>query len=81
MLVEVVAAQQFPFSPPDRLSSAELHGFLGAMEQGLDTGTTRTKVPFSHNHFHDLESLGWVAVWVLVWVVFLKLLLGRDTVS
>jgi hypothetical protein len=75
MLVEVVTAQQFPFSPPDRLSSAELRGFLSAMEQGLDAGTTRTKVQFSQPF-----------VWLRIIVGgrsldgFLQLLFGRYTV-
>ena len=30
-----------------------------------DEGTAQTEVPFSHNHSHDLESLGWVVVWVV----------------
>ena len=57
MSVEV-AAQKFLFVPSDTgPSSTEL-----TAETEQDKGT---EVPFSHNHLHDLESLWWVAVWVV----------------
>jgi hypothetical protein len=59
-----VAARNFLFFPSDPgLSLTELDGFVSAMEQ--DGGTAQSNVPFSHNHLHDLESLWWVAVWVV----------------
>jgi hypothetical protein len=56
-----VAAQKFLFFPPDPEPSLEQ--IVSATEQ--DVGTALTDVPFSHNHLHDLESLWWVAVWML----------------
>jgi hypothetical protein len=56
MAIEVTA-QEFlfdsdPFTERDKV-----------MEQGIET--VQTEVPFCHNHLHDLESLWWVAVWVV----------------
>jgi hypothetical protein len=31
-----------------------------------------TAIPFAHNHVHDLESLWWVAVWMVFYNHFLK---------
>jgi hypothetical protein len=68
MSVEV-AAQRFLFAPPDLgFSSSEVGGFLSAAKQ--DVGTAEIEVPFSHNHLHDLESLWWVAVWVVFYNYF-----------
>jgi hypothetical protein len=60
-----VAANRLLF-PPTGFSSSEVDGFLGARR------TARIKVPFSHNHLHDLESLWWVAVWVVFYNYFLE---------
>ena len=62
-----VAAQVFRFHPPERITVAE---FLD--RNPGDVGTARTKVPFSHNHLHDLESLWWVAVWIVFYNHFEK---------
>jgi hypothetical protein len=35
-------------------------------------GVVITPVPFSHNHLHDLESLWWVAVWMVLYNDFSK---------
>ena len=65
-----VAAQTFLFVPPDL---PNLDFFLSATEQVVGTAgtegqrvrTTQTKVPLFPNHLHDLESLWWVAVWMV----------------
>jgi hypothetical protein len=31
-----------------------------------NTICSSTKIPFSHNHLHDLESLWWVTVWIII---------------
>jgi hypothetical protein len=62
-----VAAQMFLFGPSDTgFSSTEIDGFLDA------EGEPESQVPFSHNHLHDLESLWWVAVWVVFYNNFSK---------
>src|SRR6266852_1816381 len=58
-----VAEQDFLFRPDEEPSSAEISR-LGS-SAGWGVRTAETKVPFSHNHLHDLESLWWVAVWVV----------------
>ena len=61
-----VAAQKFLFFPSDPgPSSTELDE-----ETEQDKGAAQTEVPFSHNHLHDLESLWWVAVWVVFYNYF-----------
>jgi hypothetical protein len=61
-----VAAQNFLFVPSDPgPSSAELDE-----DTEENKGTAQTVVPFSHNHLHDLESLWWVAVWVVFYNYF-----------
>ncbi|KAN0109362.1 hypothetical protein V8E52_009406 [Russula decolorans] len=47
-----------------RFSPTEIDEFLGAKRRA------RRKVPFSHNHLHDLESLWWVAVWMVFYNYF-----------
>jgi len=75
-----VAAQTFLFCPSDPgLSLSELDEFVSATEQ--DEGTAQTEVPFSHNHLHDLESLWWVAVWVVFYNYFSKGTSTRDRPS
>jgi len=68
-----VAAQLFLFCPLNPgFSSTELNEETDQDEEmdsegtDQDEGTAQTKVPFSHNHLHDLESLWWVAVWVVI---------------
>ena len=63
-----VAAQDFLFVPSEpRLRPIELDE-----ETEQDEGTAQTEVPFSHNHLHDLESLWWVAVWMVFYNHFSK---------
>jgi hypothetical protein len=72
-----VAARKFLFPPPDaRPSLTELDGLFSAA--GQDEGTAQAEVPFSHNHLHDLESLWWVAVWVVFYNYFLEETSSRD---
>ena len=62
-----VSAQEFLFSPPRGSTRNNLDEFkrLCALEEaGPDLEPAWTKVPFSHNHLHDLESLWWVTAWV-----------------
>ena len=57
-----VAAQSFLFPPPrPGLGLNDFDDFVKAIE----SDKAPTGVPFSHNHLHDLESLWWVAVWVV----------------
>ena len=56
-----VAAQRFLFAPLIRGSRADVRGFLNRQERDQSI----VPVAFSHNHLHDLESLWWVAVWVV----------------
>ena len=44
-------------------------------------GAAQTEVPFSHNHLHDLESLWWVAVWVVFYNYFSEGTSSRDPPS
>jgi hypothetical protein len=61
-----VAAQDFLFYPSDPGPSST--GLDETTKQ--DEGTAETEVSFSHNHLHDLESLWWVAVWVVFYNYF-----------
>ena len=54
-----VAVQRFLFTPVGQRSRADGHRFFKRQEMDQNI------VPFSHNHLHDLESLWWVAVWVV----------------
>jgi hypothetical protein len=65
MAIEV-AAQKFLFSNQTS-SSSGFDNFLSANDQD---GTP--KVPFYPNHLHDLESLWWVAVWMVFYHYFSK---------
>jgi hypothetical protein len=62
-----VAAQNFLFYSEPIPSLTELDELASVTEQ--DVGTAQalswTNVQFFHNHLHDLESLWWVAVWVV----------------
>src|SRR5712671_5480932 len=61
-----VAAHRFLFRPDPEPSSTEFDKVMDQDEGTAQTeGTTQTKVPFFHNHLHDLESLWWVAAWVV----------------
>jgi hypothetical protein len=62
-----VAAQAFLFCPPpERISIAEM------VQQAEMTQNLTAQVPFSQNHLHDLESLWWVAVWMVFYHYFSK---------
>jgi len=73
-----VAAHRFLFFPSNPgFSSTELEldeerDQDEKMDQDEEAGTVQTRVPFSHNHLHDLESLWWVAVWVVFHNYFSK---------
>ena len=58
-----VAAQLFLFAPRSKASSTINEESFSAWEQ--EEGVAPTEMPFFHNHLHDLESLWWVAVWVV----------------
>ena len=75
-----VAAQQFLFKPSDPTAgSSNLHNFRSAKKR--DKGMAKTKVPFSHNHLHDLESLWWVAVWMVFFHYFSEGTTPRDRLA
>ena len=60
-----VAAQEFLFSPSRTVGNiAEFNKKVSAIRVRRGVGKALSKVPFSHNHLHDLESLWWVAAWV-----------------
>jgi hypothetical protein len=69
-----VAVQSYLFPPSRPVPSGT------EIKQRL-SGTVRhptAEVPFSHNHLHDLESLWWVAVWVVFYNYFSKTMLSDD---
>jgi hypothetical protein len=75
-----VAAQKFLFPPSGPgLGLNELDGLVKARERGM--GMAPTDIPFSHNHLHDLESLWWVAVWVVFYNYFSEGTSSRDLPS
>ena len=78
-----VAAERFLFFPPEPgPSSSDLDEFLSALKQGVRRPRgARTEVSFSHNHLHDLESLWWVAVWVVFYSYFSEGTSFRDRPS
>jgi len=77
-----VAAQDFLFGPSDPGPSlTELDEFLNATEQDVGTARSKLEVPFSYNHLHDLESLWWVAVWMVFYNYFSEGTLSRDRPS
>ena len=63
-----VAAQNFLFNPSIRpsvpVASSSTYKQLRIARQ-LGKGMAQTGMPFFHNHLHDLESLWWIAVWVV----------------
>jgi hypothetical protein len=62
-----VSAQQFLFKPSKKGVSSSV------IEQRIEMNEkTTSPVPFSHNHLHDLESLWWVAVYMVVYNHFSK---------
>ena len=69
-----VAVQLFLFSPVKRRSRADVRRFLNGQERDQSI----VRVAFSHNHLHDLESLWWVAVWVVFYNNFSEETPSRD---
>jgi Fungal protein kinase len=72
-----VAAQTYLFVPP--APRTMLDDFFSARKQG--EWMAQTEVPFSHNHLHDLESLWWVAVWMVFYNYFSEGTPSRDPPS
>ena len=68
MSVEV-AAQAFLFSNSgskiDQTEETKVNEYLNLSTPQQDVKEVWNAGPFSHNHLHDLESLWWVAVWVV----------------
>ena len=59
-----VAAKRFLFLPSrGGTGLTDFKAYRRAREQ--DGGTAPKAIPFSYNHLHDLESLWWIAVWVV----------------
>ena len=58
-----VAVQSFLFKPPPSSNATAVDQWRMAKKIGEAWGPT--EVLFFHNHLHDLESLWWVAVWVV----------------
>src|SRR5882762_1178317 len=69
MSVEV-AAQKFLFQPRFD-EDVDITDFMQGVRNTSGIQRTTT-VPFSHNHLHDLESLWWVAVWMVFYNLFSK---------
>ena len=65
-----VAAQQFLFGPHDQDDNFTevMQGAKMPKQNNIESAA----VPFSYNHVHDLESLWWVAVWVVFYNHFSK---------
>jgi hypothetical protein len=64
-----VAEQEYLFRPPHPDASfAKIMRGIQQTDSPNATNKTEDKAavaPFSHNHLHDLESLWWVAVWIV----------------
>jgi hypothetical protein len=73
-----VAAQMFLFTPRRSRPSANFIEKVQEIKQLKERAATNikqdkpAKLPFSHNHLHDLESLWWVAVWIVFYNNFSK---------
>jgi hypothetical protein len=65
-----VAAQKFLFQPRFD-ADVNITDFMQDVKNTSGIQRTTT-VPFSHNHLHDLESLWWVAVWMVFYNLFSK---------
>lgn len=65
-----VAAQKFLFRPRVSGHGANVTDIVQRARGVLQN--IPAPVPFSHNHLHDLESLGWVAVWMVFYNRFSK---------
>ena len=60
-----VAAQEFLFNASSDRTYSTREELSHAIAQRREVA--QTTVPFFHNHLHDLESLWWVAVWVVMY--------------
>ena len=73
-----VAAQMFLFAPRRSRPSANFIEKVQEIKQLKERAATNikqdkpAKLLFSHNHLHDLESLWWVAVWIVFYNNFSK---------
>jgi hypothetical protein len=65
-----VAAQEFLFLPPS--DDVDITDFMEDFTSTSDIQNPTSAVPFSHNYLHDLESLWWVAVWLVLFNHFSK---------
>jgi len=76
-----VDSQKYQFPPCEQgLKFTSIDDYIRAMKERELRGevTARKTVPFFHNHLHDLESLWWVAVWVVVYNYFSEGTPSRD---
>jgi hypothetical protein len=71
------AARRFLFprlvssdDPDHPQSSDDSQPYDDSQPPDEDKGSDFTKVPWTHNYLHDLESLWWVAVWIVFYNVF-----------
>ena len=65
-----VAAQKFLFRPRVSGHGANVTDIVQRARGVLQNITA--PLPFSHNHLHDLESLWWVAIWIVFYNHFSK---------
>jgi hypothetical protein len=68
-----VAEQSYIFPPDPVLSIAEFDQYLSGTIQN-----PTAKVSFFYNHLHDLESLWWVAVWMVFYNYFSETMPSDD---
>ena len=80
MAVEV-AAQEYLFIPKPTWENepTDIHQVVSAQLQEQEAA--KAKVPFSHNHLHDLESLWWVTAWVVFCYLFSEGTTSRDCLT
>ena len=73
-----VAAQMFLFAPRQSHPSANFIQKVHQIKQLKERAAANiiqdkpANLPFFHNHLHDLESLWWVAVWIVFYNHFSK---------
>jgi tRNA (Thr-GGU) A37 N-methylase len=61
-----VAAHIFLFLPQQSTEPTKFQHKLRRIQEQISIKNNKSaKLPFVHNHLHDLESLWWVAVWVV----------------
>jgi hypothetical protein len=69
MSVEV-SAQRFLFPPGQPSEPGDFDTRLARKIEKNNSITESSGVPFTHIHLHDLESLWWVAVWIVFYNEF-----------